>query len=305
MTERYIPESAVRELAEEMRANEYAAANDISGEGQAAAKAYQEAADRMALLATAAQQGAPSDADILHALMDCDDSARLIGGLVRDDADAAEVRRCVVGVVRYALERFAAPQSTPAPEPKRGEITDVFTEARSAIEGVEPEGLRRALEEYHDDLPHLGLDAAGERFADTVQTLLDARSAAAKTPLISVRLSMLERLCRDWRTDDEEYSVLIGVSDGEPVAFDAEYPGEGVYSLAAEGPEGSSPRPAAAEGVENKAAQIARDALDQAACPVNRPTWQKREQVRREIMRRALQRIGALATDSGEGQADG
>jgi hypothetical protein len=63
-------------------------------------------------------------------------------------------------------------------------------------------------------------------------------------------------------------------------------------------------RPAAAEGVEGKAVAIARAALDQVASPVNRPSPFDRDQVRREIMRRALQRIATLAPDDGE-QADG
>jgi hypothetical protein len=172
-------------------------------------------------LATAAPQDervdatsgpAPTDTDILHALVSCNDSARLVGGLIRDDADFGEVRRRIVGVVRYALERFAAPQDAP-----------------------EPEGLREARR-YRAALT-------------TAANMLDDSKRPARA-----EIARELRLC--------------------------------VRALA---------RPAAAEGVEGKAASIARAALDK----------MDREPPTNEFITAcaALRRIAALASDDGEGQA--
>jgi hypothetical protein len=195
MTERYIPESAVRELREFIlhARGHTSPASDASPHISAALVLAHR------LLATAAPQPAPTDADILNALMFCDDSVRLVGGMVRDDAPVGEVRRCVVGMVRYALERFASTQSTPAPE---------------------PEGLREALEFYADRKRYENGSVEIERgdgtYDDSIEILEDEGAVARQALARPAAAEGVEGKSDPFGLSVGDYVLATKYGDGDP-----------------------------------------------------------------------------------------
>jgi hypothetical protein len=199
---KYIPESAVR------KAIRHAMDGEWTEEGATA---------HIMALATAAPQDervdatsgpAPTDTDILHALVSCDDSARLIGGLISDDANAGEVRRCIVGVVRYALERFAAPQ--PATKPQRLNLKlQHFPKLRPIkIEdgdpSPEPEGLREAAAEVVKGTTALAPDRACVRVPrESWRRLRDALARPAAAEGVESHINAITSAVRE----DEGYAI--------------------------------------------------------------------------------------------------